>query len=210
MKKLIVLAADKSMKVCVEAVLGRPHSLGIHPLSNTDFDVFVQPNYDSSVFLSGHEFLRSQAHRYQYAVAMCDRIGCGRESASRESLEQEMELKLAQSGWANRSTAVVIDPELEVWMWADSPHVDDIIGWRGRRPPVREWLRVNGYLPPGQVKPNQPQKCLDRVLELSLKPRSSALFQAIAEKVSLSRCADPAFRKFADTLRRWFPGDSPE
>jgi len=141
MKRLVVLAADKSMRACVEAILRRSRALGIQALQKTDFDVFVQPNYDSSVLLSGREFLRSQAHRYEYGVLMCDRIGCGRESETRESLERDIEVKLAQSGWQDRSAAVVIDPELEVWAWADSPHIEDAIGWRGKKPSIREWLK---------------------------------------------------------------------
>ena len=37
------------------------------------------------------------------------------------------------------------------------------------------------------------------------KPRSSATFRQIAEKVSFNNCTDAAFLKLLTTLRKWFP-----
>jgi len=203
-KELIVLVADKSMKVSLDTVLGRHQALGIRPLRPADYDVIVQINYDSSVLLSAHDFLRSQSHRYRHALVLCDRHGCGREDWSREELETDLENRLRLCGWQSRSAAVVIDPELEVWMWTDSPHLDEILGWRGRRPGLREWMREKGFWPEEHAKPDAPQRCLDEALYCVQKPRSSALFRAVAERVSLRRCQDPAYLKLVATLRAWF------
>jgi len=203
-KELIVLVADKSMRESVKALLGRHQSLGIRPLSPADYDVVVQINYDSSVVLSAHEFLRSQSYRYRYAMVLCDRHGCGREDQSREELEADLEDRLRHSGWEGRSAAVVIDPELENWLWTDSPHVEEALGWKGRRPGLREWMREKGFWAEDRAKPDAPQRCLDEALYCVQKPRSSALFRAVAERVSLRRCQDPAFVKLARTLRSWF------
>ena len=51
-----------------------------------------------------------------------------------ENLETEAEQRLSSSGWDDRAVAIVLDPELEIWVWSDSPEVDDVLGWRGRIP----------------------------------------------------------------------------
>ena len=116
-----------------------------------------------------------------------------------------MEARLAQNGWAGRSAAVVIDPELENWIWADSRKIDDILGWHGRQPSLREWLHSMGYLAEGQAKPADPKKCLEEALLRVRQKPSSVLFKQVAEQVSLARCTDPAFLKLVATLRAWFP-----
>lgn len=138
-------------------------------------------------------------------IVLADRHGCGRETRSREELESGMERNLQSSGWDQRAAAIVIDPELEIWMWADSPHVDQALGWRERTPDLNTWLRAQGYLEPGQSKPRRPQEAMDAALRLAGKRRSSAIFQEIATKVSLSRCTDTAFLKLRRTLQNWFP-----
>ncbi|MGA3322854.1 MAG: hypothetical protein ABSF45_00130 [Terriglobia bacterium] len=40
---------------------------------------------------------------------------------------------------------------------------------------------------------------------MSKKSRSSSVFKQLAEAVGVEACADPAFNKFRDTLRTWFP-----
>jgi hypothetical protein len=35
-------------------------------------------------------------------------------------------LALFTSGWENRAAAVVLDPELEIWVWSDSPEVEAV------------------------------------------------------------------------------------
>jgi hypothetical protein len=83
-KDLIVLAADLSMRVAVEAVLKRHHPLRIREIS---YDVFAHPKNDPGVFREAHSFLQAQTRNYQHAVAACDRDGCGKEALPREQLE---------------------------------------------------------------------------------------------------------------------------
>jgi hypothetical protein len=60
-----------------------------------------------------------------------DYYGCGAEhEMAPEEIEDEVEEKLSRSGWEDRARCVVIDPELEVWVWSDSPEVDRCLGWK--------------------------------------------------------------------------------
>lgn len=133
-----------------------------------------------------------------------DREGCGREAAGREQLEKEIEFRLDDSGWEDRAAAVVIDPELEIWVWSDSPHVDAIIGWEGRDPPLRTWLKDREFLREDQIKPLRPKEALEGALRVSRTPRSSSIYLKLAQKVSLERCIDPSFVKLKIILQEWF------
>ena len=124
----------------------------------------------------------------------------------REQLEALIESRLS-THWAGCAAAVVIDPELESWVWADSPHVAQAIGWPGDMSSLRTQLRKEGLLVEGRAKPTDPKTALDRALRLSGKRRSSSLFQALAARVSLQGCVDPAFLKLRGTLQRWFSAD---
>ncbi|HYW44267.1 MAG TPA: hypothetical protein VE959_15505 [Bryobacteraceae bacterium] len=200
LQDLIVLAADGSMQGALEEVLKRYHSLGIREIS---YKVIQQPNFDPGVLHSGHSLLQSQNKNYLHAVAVCDRHGCGKEALPREELETLIEKSLSNH-WADRAAAIVIDPELENWLWADSPHVAKEIGWPGGKIELREWLRNEGFLTPGQSKPSDPKAALEKALRLTKRRQSSALYRTLASKVTLQQCADPAFLKLTETLRRWF------
>jgi len=203
-KSLFLLTADKHMKACVEAVLGRSRSIGVR-LSASDYDVAIESGHDSSVFGRGQESVRAYLRSHQYALLICDRHGSGGERLSRERMEERMEERLAQNGWQDRSAAIVIDPELENWIWADQRVVDAIFGWQGRQPSLREWLRLNDYMAEGESKPRHPKKCLENALAIVGRQKSAILFRQVAEQVNLTRCTDPAFLKLVSVLRQWFP-----
>lgn len=204
-KALIVIAADRSMKAVVDSILARPESLGIAVMANR-FDSYVIPNFDASVYRTSPEFLRPHANRYANALVMCDRFGSG-QTRSREDMEADLENRLGASGWENRSAAIVIDPELDVWIWQHSPYVVEALGWNGRSPDLYAWMLSKGFLAPGESKPSDPKKALNAALFLARKRKSSAIFSRVASRVSLSKCEDPSFVKLRSVLQTWFPKD---
>ena len=204
MKDLVVLVADGQMEFAVRGLLARGRSLGFREVT---FDIDVHPAKDPGCRARGHEFLRPFTRQYAHALVMHDREGCGRDDHPRETLELEAESLLAGSGWKDRAAVVVIDPELEVWVWSDSPEVAAVLGWTGRQPALWQWLDQQGYRALGQAKPQKPKIALDDALRSSGKRRSSAIFRQLAERVSIHRCTDPAFLKFKALLQRWFCSD---
>jgi hypothetical protein len=205
-KDLVVLAADPQMKAALDRILGRRNdSLRIPKIS---FVVITHPLRDPGMLQSGPELLQAQSRNYRHALTICDRHGCGRDALSREGIEKLLEARLA-SYWGDRATAIVIDPELENWVWANSPHVAEEIGWSGGMSKLRIWLRDRGYLAEGQAKPSDPKKALEEALRITGSKRSSSLYQSLAEKVSLTGCTDPAFLKLRATLQAWFPPAPP-
>lgn len=199
---LIVLTADKNMEFSVKGVLERPRALGI---SDIKFQIYPHPHRDPGCRLEGHEFLRTFSKRFCHALVMFDREGCGNDSLSRVELERVVEENLSKSGWEDRAAAVVINPELEIWLWSDSPEVDAALGWKGKSPSLRSWLLEKGFLNNGPLKPSPPKDAVEAALKEVYKPRSAAIYKKIAESVSLKRCQDPAFLKLKEKLTQWFP-----
>jgi hypothetical protein len=199
---LVVLVADKNMEFAVKGILTRIKSLGIREVTAT---FHVHPENDPGCLLRGHLFLRLFLHQSAHALVMLDREGSGKDSCSREDLESEIEVRLSQSGWGDRAVAVVIDPELEMWAWSESPHIDSVLGWEGRNPCLRTWLQEKSFLEAGQIKPFRPKEAMELALKTVKKPRSSSIYQQIAQKVSLERCVDPSFVKLKTILQEWFP-----
>jgi hypothetical protein len=198
---LLILVADRNMEAAVAGILARRKSLGIRQIVT---DLRRHPRKDSGCCREGVEYLRAFSESYRRALLMFDREGCGREEMSALELETALEAELKSSEWSDRAAVIVLDPELEIWVWSGSPHVDTQLGWAGRKPDLRSWLRKQALLQAGQPKPDRPKEALEAVLRAVKLPRSSAFYRALADKVSLGRCTDRAFLKLQMTLHAWF------
>lgn len=200
-RDLIVLVADRNMAAAVDGLLARREALGLRQISA---DIRRHPEKDSGCRTSGVEFLRTFVKAYEHALLMFDHEGCGAEMESVITLEDEIGAGLVQAGWGDRASVVIFEPELEAWVWADSPHVDGVLGWKGRQPNLRTWLTEKGFWAQNTFKPTRPKEAMEAALREVKKPRSSALYQSLAERVSLTRCQDRAFLKFKQTMKEWF------
>ena len=200
LKDLIVLVADKNMRSALSGLLDRCGRLGIRPISF--HGPHVHPKRDPGVYRLSHEFLRSFQRTATYALVIFDRDGCG-STQTREDLERQVEIRLAQNGWPDRSVVIVIDPELENWVWSDSPRVAAALGWQHDE--LRRWLAESGYYQEGALKPTSPKEAVEEALRLRGIPRSSAIYLNIATQVNFDRCVDPAFIKLRATFAAWFP-----
>jgi len=198
---LLVLVADADMQATLQGVLSRCPALGIREPTS---DIRRHPQRDSGCRAAGVEYLRPFMNQYEHALLLLDREGCGQEGRPADDIERELKEDLASSGWKDRASVIVLVPELEVWIWSDSPQVDEVLGWSGRTPSLRGWLENQGFWPTGQQKPNRPKEALERVLRDVQKPRSSAIYYELARRVGFQRCADPAFKKLTTTLQTWF------
>ncbi len=202
MKDLIVLVADKDMEHTVRGLLQRPQALGIGAV---EAEIFVHSRHDPGCVNEAHDFLRAFATTHRHALVMFDHEGCGHEQTPAETLAAAVTQRLAANGWQERAATVVLAPELEAWMWSDSPHVAACLGWAEREPSLRAWLEARGWWSPDETKPKRPKEARDAVLREVRKPRSSAIYLELASKVSLSGHSEPAFLRFTQILHDWFP-----
>lgn len=202
MNDLVVLVADKNMEAAISGALGRHDSLAIRSL---DAEILVHPARDPGCLNDGHELLRPFSKRFRHGLIVLDREGSGGECETRERLEGAIEDRLSKSGWSDRAKAIVIDPELEIWVWSDSPHVPEALGWKSDANSLRQQLLQRNFLREGRRKPDRPKDAMEDLLRLKKKPRSSSIYLELARKVSLRHCDDPAFLKLKATLKAWFP-----
>ncbi len=202
-RELVVVTADNQQKRTVATLLlERWRALGIRQLAiNADSDIYSLQN-DPGVFHRAGGFLAVFARQYEYALVLIDAEWEGG-PASAEKIEAKIQNDLNSNGWKGRSAVVVIDPELEIWVWSTSPHVPRLFGtdWET----IKDLGHRTGCWQEGETKPSRPKDLLDKVLHRTRRRRSAALYQQLACKVSLGRCQDSSFYRFREILQGWFP-----
>ena len=197
MSRLVVLVADSNMKAAVEGLLTRSESLRIRC---GDYQVHPHPGHDPGVWNDAVEFLRVVAQPDDHVLVVLDREGSGHEDQSADQMENTLQASLVRAGRGGRSGAVVIDPELEIWVWSDSPHVGQILGMDGQ---AFQRVLATEMMPNG--KPARPRELMESILRRTRVPRSSSLYGKLARTVGIGRCTDRAFLRLRDFLQQWFP-----
>ena len=203
MKDLVALVADKDTQFTLQGLFSRNQSLGIQDIAQSN-DIFVHPQRDPGCYNQCVTYLRAFRGMYNYGLVIFDHEGSGQENKSREEIELELEQELAQSGWNERIAVIVLEPELESWVWSDSPHVERILGWEDQLISLNAWLVDQNFLEPEQIKPVRPKEAMDEAIRQVNKAHSSAIFLQLAERVSLNRCQDKSFLKLKSILHNWF------
>ena len=200
MKDLVLLMADKNAQFALKGALGRPEALGIRPI---EFEFRVHPGRDGGTRKSGPEVLALERRRFRHALLVLDFEGCGTDLPNACALEEQLDGRLS-THWKEAAKSIVIEPELDVWVWGADNAVEVVIEWPAGKG-VREWLREKGFAFEANEKPARPKEALEAALRIPDLPRSSALYQSIAEKISLRRCGDEAFIRLRKQLIEWFP-----
>lgn len=202
-RDLIILVADQDTKNLLDGLLPRVHK--IEKLRAFTFDIRVHINRDNGVLNNGVNFLRNFLSTHDYAIAIFDFEGCGREnSKTRYAIENDFENDLVKNGWAVAHCAsIVIEPEIESWIWVRSPHLPAAIDW-SLSSDIYKWLEDSNYLSAGQLKPSRPKEAFEVALRICSVARSPALYKAIASKASYKHCQDASLWKLIDALRSWF------
>lgn len=194
----MLLVPDKNTEHAVRAVLEREHSLGIRKIA---FDILVDPGRDGGVRLRGAQILQAQAGRYHHGGLIFDYEGSGANTAPMD-LETQIDQQL-NATWGLKAKAIVIEPEVDTWMWGAETHIKEVIGWDAEVG-IRDWLRARGFVFTPDQKPVRPKEALEAVFREAKAPRSSAHYSSIASRLSLRNCTDPAFIRLRSALQSWF------
>jgi hypothetical protein len=199
---LVLLVADTYMEAALRGLLARPQSLCIHAIH---WKPFVHPGHDPGCLKRGHDFLRPMSRDFEHALVLFDRDGCGREDLSVEELEKAVEKNLFRSGWSGRARTIVIQPELEAWVWAGSRNVCLCLGWSCSYNDLRMWIEAQNLWNKEDAKPHDPKKAVELALRKVGKSKSSSIYEKIARQVSFEACTDASFIKLKSILESWFP-----
>jgi len=202
---LVIVVADGGIEQSIRGMLTRPKALVIRPLMGVEFPKLKE--LDGGTYTRGHKLAALYKDTHKHALIVFDLDWEGRPSDDPAELESAVERDLAAE-WGPRGRCVVIAPELEVWVWSDSPHVATVLGWDGM-PELKQWLRTKGLWNAAHPKPSDPKKAYLAAIEAKRVQKSNANFRSLAEKVSFSQCQDRSFQRLGDILRGWFPQPAP-
>jgi hypothetical protein len=198
--------ADEQMAGAFEGFLTRDRfhlSLGI---SHFDFDpdqdiIVAGGNHDPGVWTRAHELLQPYLKLAKRAVVVLDEAWEGSPGATK--IVADISANLQRYGWTHdRFCIIVIQPELENWIWQDNDHVATTFGFESM-PDLRVWL--GDRWKSGSPKPDQPKEVLEAVgFHKKMLPNRKR-FVSLTSRVSIRNCSDPSFHQLCDTLREWFP-----
>lgn len=200
MQDLVLLVADKNMQFALRGALVRPQALGIRSLS---FDFRTHMGRDGGVRATGADVLNGERSRFSHALMVLDHEGSGREGVAVPALEAELDQRL-QVAWGDRAKAIVIAPEVDVWLWGANNALREAFHWP-ENGSIRDWLRGKGFDFSADGKPTRPKEALDAMVPVHKQPRSSALYEKITSRISLQNCQDAAFVRLRSQLQEWFP-----
>lgn len=210
MRDCIFLLADTNMHAAFEGFFSRPgfhKSLGCGEFDfdpRLDIKVAAGDN-DSGLYTRGHELLRTFHQTYRRAVMVLDAEWEG--SPSAEAIKEHITRQIQTTEWENGTfRVIVIDPELENWIWQRNDHVARGLGFDSMQV-LMEDPDIQRAWPKDSPKPNQPKDILELLLRKRRIPRSSAIYRKITSQVSVRNCQDTAFQELTCTLRTWFPSE---
>ena len=199
MKDLVLLVADKNMQATLRGVLARPQAMGIRTIA---FDIRVHPGRDGGSRTTGASILAVEYRRFNHALLIFDLDGSGARTDDPLMVEQALDVNLSVQ-WADRAKAIVIAPELDTWMWGADSALREVLRWPLNEP-IRHWLLARDFQFDAAGKPARPKEALEAIVRIHRQARSSALYEKIAGRLSLTRCHDAAFVRMRTQLRCWF------
>lgn len=198
---LVALVADVQQEKTLETLLGeRQRSLGIRSVTT---QIYRHPRKDAGVFHEAADFLAPYLRSHERALVMLDVAWDGAPDGGAQAIRDRLLGQMEIKGWsADRCRVIAIEPELEAWVWATSGVVPDVL--RTTWEEIRSLADRLDCWEAGRPKPSAPKELLEALLRQQRRPRSSALFQELARRVSLGGCQDPAFVLLRETLVHWF------
>jgi hypothetical protein len=202
MKDLVCVVADRQIAATLQELLLRRRGLAIR---SVEAEILVHPHHDPGCYARPADLLRGYRSAAEHALIVLDHAWEGVPAASGVALEALIDEKLEEAGMSDWAVPVVIEPELEAWIFSASPHVPDVLGWKPSWPPIREALEERNLWVAADAKPIDPKAAIEYILGRTGKSRSASLFRRLARKVNTADCRDRAFLRLKDLLQAGFP-----
>jgi len=182
------------------AILARPEALAIQPVP---WVIRRHPGKDSGVCRKGAQLAASLSRQHTHALLIFDHDGCGDRRPPAE-IERRIRGELKRH-WADRGEAVVVSPELELWIWRARAQIARELGITKSEMLLQ--LEEGGFLGDGRSKPTPPKDALESLLRAAKRVRSSAVYGSIVTQASLrdTPCETDSYPRFVTILRNWFP-----
>jgi hypothetical protein len=206
MRDCLFLLADKNMQAVFEGFLSRPRFYNSLNCGKFEYDLRVATgDNDPGLYTRAHELIRPFLKTHRYAVVVLDAEWEG--TPGRDAITQHISEQMRTVGWdKDRFQVIVIDPELENWMWQKNDHVAKALGFDNITE-VMEDPDIQKAWSDGQPKPAEPKETMEKLLRKRRIPRSSAIYKQITSHVTVKDCHDLALLLLIETLRCWFPSE---
>lgn len=237
MRPLVILAADDQCRATLRGFFERHNhhlSLGCGAISvdgvafNPDSDIFVHPNSDPGVWKDADKDMILSAARnlYEKALIILDAAFEGAPSSDKIVADIEALVEM-RAGWSrDRFEVIVIEPELEAWIWQRSVHVVEAFDFPGTHNQLWDLLANRAIAleqrskshrfvdvsdpavaawPTARSKPENPKGVVEALRAHCQSGPASGIFNEITSRVSVNGCVDTSFHKMREALRRWFP-----
>lgn len=206
MKDLFVLTADADMQAVLRSVLRRHEEIGLRPI---EFEVDRHTMRDSGMIASGPDLVRPRRGKYRKVLLVWDHLGSGCEGKfTAEESARRVEERLVLVSWRDHASAIVIDPELEDWLWQDPASIGAHLGISPAT--LRKWLTEQQKSASDLLSPRSKMDLEERLRHLfvdkcrrTVSPRD---FERIAEQADLAAWEkSKSFQRLMTILRGWFP-----
>jgi hypothetical protein len=212
MNDLLFMVADTNMREALSGFLERQAVHQIIGCRAIDFDArrdikVAKGQNDPGLFTRANELLRPFSRAYCHAVVVVDEEWDGSPGAA--VIQSQLDGHLTDVGWGPPDgLSLVVQPEVDNWLWSESPHSATALGWRSWEE-LRPALQRNGWLEGEASKPARPREAAEWALRHGAgnAKRSASLYRKVAGSVSVRRCVDPAVDVLLNALRRWFPAE---
>ncbi len=211
MRDCVFFTADSTMKQALLGFMTRNHRFAHYNLGTAPFafdpneDLFSSATMDPGTYTTGEELMRPFQKTHRHAVLMLDAQWDGSPGAA--AIRTDLSNRILVTGWpADAFKVIVIEPELEAWIWQRNQRLATALKFGSVAEMVKAVHDAKVDWPNGQAKPSRPKEALEAVATRKRKiGYSSALHRAITTTISLAGCRDNAFLELRQTLQRWFP-----
>ncbi len=146
---------------------------------------------------------------WKHCLVLADRKVSGTRFASPEEVEDMFEKALLhRSNGKYTARLVIIDPEIETWLWGVKPmHWREALRAHTGRTRISQDAVKRAFHRYGKGKPEDPKRAVEGILrELNVR-KSAKLYGEIARhssKRDWDGCSSPSFHKVYRTLKEWF------
>ena len=214
MKDVIFHLADQHMEVGFRAFFRRDdwhYALGcgnfqIDPEEGSTDIYRVSGHTDGGIWKHAHANLAPFRKQYKRAVIVLDADFEPHPGA--QTLQKDISDGMIESGWeADRFCVVVIQPELEAWLWAPNVNVAKAFGHPNFED-LQAALSGEGLWSAGSTKPHDLKRARDRATKLGGKKTGGPIFKGVFGGISrraCDLCEEPGFIAMRSALKTWFP-----
>lgn len=210
MRDCVFYVADISMEGAFAGFLSRPdfhhpHNLGTRRFQfDPNEDMFRAAGHDPGLFSTGHELLRPFLRSHERAVVVLDAEWDG--APTPLEIQRDLTDRIVATGWSpERVQVIVIDPELENWIWQRNQRVATPLRFANVNEMVGVVVSSGFDWPANAAKPNRPKEALEAIAKNRRIGWSSAIHRSVTQSVTLVGCRDAAFLELRDRLQLWFP-----